>query len=79
VVEVAVYLVGERFLQLPAKLAREVGNIDKPDPCAAPKVIVNLCDRGDARSGVLECVLNFLGLRATGRGVALPPTPSLTR
>ena len=65
VIEVAIYLVGERFLQLPAKLAREVGNIDKPDPGAAPQVIVNLGDRGDAGSGVLECVLNFFGLRAT--------------
>ena len=64
-VEVAVYLVGERFLQLPAKLASEVGNIDEPDPIAAPQVIVNLGDRGDAGSGVLECVLNFFGLRAT--------------
>lgn len=64
VVEVAVYLVGERFLQLPAKLACEVGNIDKPDPSAAPQVIVNLGDRGDAGGRVLECVLNFLGLRA---------------
>jgi hypothetical protein len=72
VAEVAVYLVGERFLQLPAKLAREVGNIDKPDPCAAPKVIVNLCDRGDARSGVLECVLNFLGRRAARLDVIRP-------
>ena len=65
VVEAAVYLVGERFLQLPAKLAREVGNIDKPDPGAAPQVIVNLGDRGDTGSRVLERVLDFLGLRAT--------------
>jgi hypothetical protein len=65
VIEVAIYLAGERFLQLHAKLAREVGNVDKPDPIAAPQVIVNLGDRGDAGSGVLERVLNFLGLRAT--------------
>jgi hypothetical protein len=51
VVEVAVYPVGERFLQLPAKLAREIGDVDKPDPGAAPQVIVNLGDRGNAGSG----------------------------
>ena len=65
VVEVAVYLVVERFLQLSAKLAREVGNIDKADAGAAPQMIVYLGDRGDARSGVLEGILDFLGLHAT--------------
>lgn len=72
VVEVAIYLVGKRLLQLPAKLACEIGNVDKSDPSAAPKVIVNLGNRGDARSGVLKSVLNFLGLRAAGLDAEQP-------
>jgi hypothetical protein len=72
VIEVAIYLISERFLQLPAKLAREVGNIDEPDSGATPQMIVNLGDRGDAGSGVLERVLNFLGLRAAGLDAEQP-------
>jgi len=34
--EGAGYLIDNGFLQLPAKFAREVGDIDKPDPGAAP-------------------------------------------
>ena len=34
--EGAAYLMRNGFLQLPAKLAREVGDVDKPDPGATP-------------------------------------------
>jgi hypothetical protein len=43
--------VSERnFLELVARLASEVGDVNETDLCAAPKMIVHLRDRGDARS-----------------------------
>jgi hypothetical protein len=39
---------GRGFLQLMAKLAGKVGDVDESDLLAAPKVIVHLRDRGDA-------------------------------
>ena len=49
-----------RFLQLAAKLAGEIGDVDKPDLVAAPQMVVDLGDGGDARRGILEGVSDFL-------------------
>ena len=62
--EAAAYRVGNRLLQLPAKLAGEVGDVDESDLGAAPQMVVDLGDRGDARSCVLEGIPDFLRLRA---------------
>jgi hypothetical protein len=42
------FVLGRGFLQFMAKLAGEVCDIDKSDLLAAPKMIVDLRDRGDA-------------------------------
>src|SRR6185437_11991342 len=64
VAESAAYRVRNCFLQLTAKLAGEVGDVDESDLGAAPKMVVNLGNGGDARSCVVEGILNFLRLRA---------------
>ena len=63
----AAYRVSERnFLELVARLASEVGDVNETDLCAAPKMIVHLRDRGDARSRVLEGSLYVFPLRVAG-------------
>jgi hypothetical protein len=54
------------FLQLAAKLAREIGDIDESDLIAAPQMVVHLGDRSDARSSILKGTANVVGLRAAG-------------
>jgi hypothetical protein len=67
VTERTAYLVAQSgFLKLAAKLASEVGNIDETNLGAAPQVVVDLGDRGDAGGGVLEGIFHFRGLRAAG-------------
>jgi hypothetical protein len=56
----------ENCLELVARLASEVGDVNEADLCAAPKMIVHLRDRGDARSRVLEGILYVFPLRVAG-------------
>jgi hypothetical protein len=65
--------VRNRLLQLPAKLAGEVGDIDESDPGAAPQMVVDLGDRGDARRCVLEGLPNLLRL---GAGLCTRSSPT---
>ena len=46
--------------------ASEVGDVNETDLCVAPKMIVHLRDRGDARSRVLEGILYVFPLRVAG-------------
>jgi hypothetical protein len=62
--EGAAYRVGNRLLQPPAKLAGKVGDVDETDLATAPQMIMDLGNRGDARSCVPQGIPNFLRLRA---------------
>src|ERR1700712_112001 len=82
------YMSVSGFLQLSAKLAPEVGDVDETDPGTAPEVIVHLCYRRDTRRSVFQCVLDFCRLRATalhaqqahdGRQAVLDSVAHLTR
>ena len=56
------FVAGRGFLQLMAKFASKVGDVDESDLLAAPEVIVHLGDRGDARGRVLEGILDVFRL-----------------
>ena len=73
VAEFAVEFVpGRGFLQLMAKLAGKVGDVDESDLLAAPKMIVHLRDRGDARGRVLEGILDVFRLGVAGLDAKQP-------
>jgi hypothetical protein len=66
------FVAGRGFLQLVAKLAGKVGDVDESDLLAAPKVIVHLRDRGDARGRVPKGILDVFRLGAAGLDAKQP-------
>src|SRR6202022_2243436 len=67
------FVPGRGVLQLMAKLAGKVGDVDESDLLAAPKVIMHLRDRGDPGGGVLEGILDVLRLGVAGLDAKHPP------
>src|ERR1700726_4615459 len=55
-----------------AKLTGKICDVDESDQLAAPKVIVHLRDRGDARGSVLEGILDVLRLGVAGLDAKQP-------